>query len=79
VLSLLREQQRRRGFACLFVTHDLGVVEEIADRIVVMQGGRIVEEGARDAVLDAPAHEYTAPSWRHRRPHPPCRRPDRAE
>nr|WP_232370746.1 ATP-binding cassette domain-containing protein [Roseococcus microcysteis] len=59
VLGLLREQQRRRGFACLFVTHDLGVVEEIADRIVVMQHGRIVEEGSRDAVLDAPRHDYT--------------------
>jgi peptide/nickel transport system ATP-binding protein len=59
VLGLLREQQRRRGFACLFVTHDLGVVEEIADRVVVMQGGRIVEEGSRDAVLDAPAQPYT--------------------
>lgn len=59
VLALLREQQRRRGFACLFVTHDLGVVEEIADRIVVMQHGRIVEEGPRDAVLDAPTQDYT--------------------
>jgi len=59
VLSLLHEQQRRRGFACLFVTHDLGVVEEIADRIVVMQHGCIVESGPRDAVLDTPAHHYT--------------------
>jgi peptide/nickel transport system ATP-binding protein len=59
VLGLLRDQQRRRGFACLFVTHDLGVVEEIADRVVVMQEGRIVEEGPRDAVLDAPAQPYT--------------------
>ncbi|WP_376095688.1 dipeptide ABC transporter ATP-binding protein [Roseomonas sp. CCTCC AB2023176] len=59
VLTLLREEQRRRGFACLFVTHDLAVVEEIADRIVVMQHGRIVEEGPRDTVLDAPSHDYT--------------------
>ncbi len=59
VIALLREQQRRRGFACLFVTHDLGVVEEIADRVVVMQSGRIVEEGPRDQVLDRPAHDYT--------------------
>jgi peptide/nickel transport system ATP-binding protein len=59
VLGLLRDQQRRRGFACLFVTHDLAVVEEIADRIVVMQDGRIVEEGPRDRVLDHPAHGYT--------------------
>jgi peptide/nickel transport system ATP-binding protein len=59
VLELLREQQQRRGFACLFVTHDLGVVEEIADRVVVMQAGRIVEEGERDEVLDRPRHDYT--------------------
>lgn len=59
VLGLLRELQRQRGFACLFVTHDLALVEEIADRIVVMQHGRIVEEGPRDAVLDAPRHDYT--------------------
>jgi peptide/nickel transport system ATP-binding protein len=59
VLALLAELQRRRGFACLFVTHDLGVVEEIADRVLVMQQGRIVEEGARDAVLDRPQHDYT--------------------
>jgi peptide/nickel transport system ATP-binding protein len=59
ILALLRDLQRRRGFACLFISHDLGAVGEIADRIVVMQAGRIVEEGARDAVLDAPAHGYT--------------------
>ena len=59
VLALLAELQRRRGFACLFVTHDLGVVEEIADRILVMQQGRIVEEGERDVVLDRPCHDYT--------------------
>ena len=59
VLSMLAELQRRRSFACLFVTHDLGVVEEIADRILVMQQGRIVEEGERDAVLDHPQHGYT--------------------
>ncbi len=59
VLALLRDAQARRGFACLFVTHDLGVVEEIADRVVVMRDGRIVEEGPRDRVLDAPADDYT--------------------
>ncbi|WP_237215019.1 ATP-binding cassette domain-containing protein, partial [Falsiroseomonas oryziterrae] len=59
VLALLAELQSRRRFACLFVTHDLGVVEEIADRIVVMQQGCIVEEGERDAVLDRPRNDYT--------------------
>jgi peptide/nickel transport system ATP-binding protein len=59
VLALLRELQRKKGFACLFVTHDLAVAEEIADRVVVMQRGAIVEEGPRDRLFDAPAHPYT--------------------
>jgi peptide/nickel transport system ATP-binding protein len=59
VLALLRRLQRDRGFACLFVSHDLAAVEEIADRVVVMQAGRVVEEGGRDAVFDAPRHDYT--------------------
>jgi peptide/nickel transport system ATP-binding protein len=59
VLGLLRTLQRDQGFACLFVTHDLAVAEEISDRVVVMQRGEIVEQGARDRVFDAPAHPYT--------------------
>lgn len=59
VLALLRDLQRRRGFACLFISHDLAAVEEIADRVVVMQQGSIVEEGARERVFDTPAHPYT--------------------
>jgi peptide/nickel transport system ATP-binding protein len=59
VLTLLQRLQRDRGFACLFITHDLAVVEQIADRVVVMEQGRIVEQGATDAVFAAPAHEYT--------------------
>jgi peptide/nickel transport system ATP-binding protein len=59
VLSLLRDLQREAGFACLFVTHDLAVAEEISGRVVVMQAGAIVEEGPRDAIFDAPAHPYT--------------------
>jgi peptide/nickel transport system ATP-binding protein len=59
VLGLLRRLQRERGFACLFVSHDLSAVEEVADRVVVMQDGRVVEEGTRDAVFDAPRHDYT--------------------
>jgi peptide/nickel transport system ATP-binding protein len=59
ILTLLRDLQRTRGFACLFISHDFGAVGEVADRVVVMQEGRIVEEGARDAVLDAPQHPYT--------------------
>lgn len=59
VLALFKALQREHGFACLFVSHDLAVVEEIADRVVVMQSGRIVEEGSRDAIYDAPSHAYT--------------------
>jgi peptide/nickel transport system ATP-binding protein len=59
VLTLLRNLQARHGFACLFVSHDLAAVEEVADRVAVMQEGRIVEEGPRDRIYDAPAHPYT--------------------
>jgi len=59
VLDLLRDMQSRKGFACLFVTHDLAVAEQISDRVVVMQHGAIVEEGPRDRVFDAPQHPYT--------------------
>jgi len=59
VLDLFAKLQQRHGFACLFISHDLGVVEQVADRVVVMQHGRIVEEGDRDSVFDAPGHAYT--------------------
>jgi peptide/nickel transport system ATP-binding protein len=59
ILSLIHSLQRDYGFACLFVSHDLAAVEEIADRVVVMHKGRIVEEGSRDAVFDHPQHDYT--------------------
>ena len=59
VLTLIRDLQRSYGFACLFVSHDLSVVEEVADRVVVMQSGEIVEEGSRDEIFDAPRHSYT--------------------
>jgi len=59
VLSLFRALQRDRGFACLFISHDLAAVEEIADRVVVMQGGKIVEQGLRDDIFDRPQHPYT--------------------
>jgi peptide/nickel transport system ATP-binding protein len=58
-LTRSQHLQRERGFACLFVSHDLGAVARIADRIAVMQPGRIIEEGPRDAILDAPQHPYT--------------------
>ena len=59
VLELFAELQDRHGFSCLFISHDLGVVEQVADRVLVMQGGRIIEQGSRDAVFDQPQHAYT--------------------
>jgi peptide/nickel transport system ATP-binding protein len=59
VLELFQRLQRERGFACLFITHDLAVVDQVADRVVVLEGGRVVEAGETSAVLENPAHEYT--------------------
>jgi peptide/nickel transport system ATP-binding protein len=59
VLALFQKLQAAYGFACLFITHDLGVVEQIADRVIVMRDGRIVEQGPRDAVFDAPQDPFT--------------------
>ncbi len=59
ILELMAELQRRRNTALLFITHDLSVVAQIADRIAVMQQGRIVETGTRDEVLYRPRHPYT--------------------
>ena len=59
VLALIREMQRKRRMAVLFITHDFGVVAEIADRIAVMQHGKLVEHGQALDVLDRPQHAYT--------------------
>jgi peptide/nickel transport system ATP-binding protein len=59
VLLLLRELQRELGLAVIFVTHDIGVATEIADRIAVMYAGRIVETGACRDIIRTPAHPYT--------------------
>ncbi|MGG6896652.1 MULTISPECIES: ABC transporter ATP-binding protein [Rhizobium] len=59
VLELFSNLQKRYGFSCLFISHDLGVVEQVADRVVVMQDGRIIEEGDRDTIFDSPKEAYT--------------------
>jgi ABC-type glutathione transport system ATPase component len=59
LLALLAELQRELGMAYLFITHDLSTVRQIADRVVVMHGGRVVESGTVDGVLDAPGEDYT--------------------
>jgi peptide/nickel transport system ATP-binding protein len=59
ILLLIRELQRKKGMGVIFVTHDFGVVAEIADRIAVMQHGRLVEQGSADQVLNQPMAAYT--------------------
>lgn len=60
VLNLLRDLQSRLGVAFLFISHDLGVVANVAHRVAVMYLGKIVEYGERESVLSTPAHPYTA-------------------
>ena len=59
ILLLLRELQRELGMAVIFVTHDVGVAVEIADRIAVMYGGRFVETGPVRQIMRDPRHPYT--------------------
>jgi peptide/nickel transport system ATP-binding protein len=76
ILKLIKELQQRRDTGVLFITHDFGVVAEIADRVVVMQYGRVVEQGPRQQILRDPRDDYTrmlirsVPSL-----HPPARAP----
>ncbi|MEO1961926.1 MAG: ABC transporter ATP-binding protein, partial [Paracoccus sp. (in: a-proteobacteria)] len=58
ILDLIADLRRSRGMAVIFITHDFGVVADIADRVIVMQGGEIVETGAADEVLLRPRHPY---------------------
>ena len=81
ILKLIRDIQRRTGMSVLFITHDFGVVAEIADRVMVMQHGKVVESGSAAAVLENPQHPYTkaliaaVPSLT---PPPPRTLPDRS-
>jgi peptide/nickel transport system ATP-binding protein len=59
VLDLFNELQRELGFAALFISHDLAVVEQVADRVVVLHRGRIAASGSTDAVLGNPQDDYT--------------------
>jgi peptide/nickel transport system ATP-binding protein len=59
ILKLIRDIQRRKGMSVMFITHDFGVVAEIADSVVVMEKGRVVEQGTPAEVLKAPKHPYT--------------------
>jgi peptide/nickel transport system ATP-binding protein len=58
-LDLLQELQDKLKFACLFISHDLAVVDILAHRIAVMQNGRLVEVGQRDQILKSPREDYT--------------------
>ncbi|MGF0536697.1 ABC transporter ATP-binding protein [Agrobacterium sp. ES01] len=59
ILELLADLQKRFGMAIVLITHDLGVVKHVADRVVVMRKGEIVEQGSRDAIFNDAQHEYT--------------------
>ena len=59
ILSLLEDLNRQRGLATILITHDLGVVAEVADRVLVMYAGRVVEEGTLDEIFYDPQHPYT--------------------
>jgi peptide/nickel transport system ATP-binding protein len=59
ILDLIRQLQQSHGMAVMFITHDMGVVAEIADQVIVMHRGKIVETGAVDAIFHAPADDYT--------------------
>jgi ABC-type glutathione transport system ATPase component len=81
ILTLIRDLQRDHGTAVLFITHDMGVVAEIADRVAVMRQGRLVETGTLPTILRTPAMEYTrnllsaVPSLVPRTPRPESREP----
>ena len=66
ILALLAEIRARLGMSLLFITHDLGIVRRIADRVCVMNGGKIVEQGPVEQVFTAPKHPYTRDAARRR-------------
>lgn len=59
IISLLKDIQQNRGMGLVLISHDLGVVADVAQKVVVMYGGRVMESGPLRAIYDAPAHPYT--------------------
>ena len=59
ILNLLRDLQRETGMAYLFITHNFGVVRYLADRVVVMQAGRVMERGTVEQIFEHPQENYT--------------------
>ena len=59
IISLLRELQRDNGTAIVMITHDLGVVAGLCDKVIVLYGGRVMEQGTADAIFYQPSHPYT--------------------
>jgi peptide/nickel transport system ATP-binding protein len=59
IIELLRQLQRERDLTLLFITHNLALVRALADKVIVMASGRVIESGSTGAVMDAPRHEYT--------------------
>jgi peptide/nickel transport system ATP-binding protein/oligopeptide transport system ATP-binding protein len=59
IFDLMRDIQQQFGVAIMLITHDMGAIAEMADRVAVMYAGRIVEKGSADAILDNPLHPYT--------------------
>src|SRR5262249_22188927 len=59
LLDLLLRLRRQRGFAMLFISHDLAVVRHLCDRVLVLHGGEVVESGATEPIFAAPRHPYT--------------------
>ena len=59
ILDLMRELQKKNGMSIIFITHDLGVVAEMCDEVVVMYAGRVVEQASVESIFDHPRHPYT--------------------
>jgi peptide/nickel transport system ATP-binding protein len=59
VIDLIAELQSRLGTALLFISHDINLVRHVADRVLVLNRGRLVEQGSVEEVLSRPAHDYT--------------------